>query len=141
MLACLVGNSQPLESDVGKENITFHHNLWGAGIQSRSPRVRYGKVHIFNNLYKYESVPGGGSQNYSIGGGFESKLVVENNYFENINTAFTYMSDEGTAQVVSKGNVGGSIPNRGSSFNPPYAYSLTSAEEAREDVLNNAGVR
>ena len=141
MLACLVGNSQPNESDVGKQKITFHHNLWGAGIKSRQPRVRYGQVHVFNNYYRYTKVSGDSGSNYAIGGGFESKLLVENNYFENIGNAFTYISDEGTAQVVAKGNVGGDVPNRGSSFQPPYNYSLTSAEEAREDVLANAGVR
>lgn len=141
MLACLVGNTQPNESDVGKLKITFHHNLWGAGITSRQPRVRYGQVHVFNNYYYYTEVTGDRGSNYAIGGGYESKLVVENNYFENIGSAFTYMSDNGTAEVVASGNVGGSVPNRGSSFQPPYPYSLTSAEEAREDVLANAGVR
>jgi pectate lyase len=145
MLSNLVGNRQPLKADEGKERVTFHHNWWGAGVKSRAPRVRYGQVHIFNNFYGYEKVPGDSGSNYAVGGGYKSKLLVENNYFENISKAFTWMGDKDTAEVAASGNVlvksGGEFTNRGESFKPPYDYTLESAEEAKKAVMKYAGVR
>ncbi len=145
MLSGLVGNRQPLEADVGRERVTFHHNWWGAGVKSRAPRVRYGRVHVFNNYYRYEKVAGDSGSNYSVGAGFHAKLLVENNLFENIGQAIKLMNDKGTAEVVSRGNVlvdsGNDFSDRGKSFKPPYDYPLTSAEEARDAIVEFAGVR
>ena len=54
--------------------------LIGSVIQ-RSPRVRYGRVHLFNNLYTATAgadYPYG----YSIGVGFRSRIIAEHNAFE-----------------------------------------------------------
>jgi alpha-tubulin suppressor-like RCC1 family protein len=59
--------------------LTFHHNWWGDNILEEMPRVRHGQVHIFNNYYS----PSG--NNYRIGAGWMSKLVVENNVFDGAN--------------------------------------------------------
>ena len=42
--------------------------------------------------------------NYCIGAGQHSKLLVENNYFDSVGDVITWMSDEGTAEVVERGN-------------------------------------
>jgi pectate lyase len=61
---------------VGKLRVTVHHNRFGNVVQ-RAPRVRFGQVDIYNNLY----VATAEDYSYSLGVGFESSIYAENNYF------------------------------------------------------------
>ncbi len=57
----------------------MHHN-WCEDVKERSPRVRYGRVHLYNNLYSTN--PGADyPYGYSIGVGFKSRIVAEDNVF------------------------------------------------------------
>ncbi|WP_119157374.1 pectate lyase family protein [Caldimonas tepidiphila] len=76
----LVGGSDSIKADDGKLKVTFHHNLW-EGTKERAPRVRYGEVHVYNNLYVADSRPPMG-YGYSIGVGFNSRVFSENNVWE-----------------------------------------------------------
>lgn len=79
----LIGHSDKnAVQDENKLNITLHHNVF-SDIRQRSPRVRFGKIHMYNNLFK-------GSVNesktaypyhYSIGLGFKGSVISENNQF------------------------------------------------------------
>ncbi|GAB3892478.1 hypothetical protein GCM10029964_067340 [Kibdelosporangium lantanae] len=44
----------------------------------RAPRVRYGQVHVYDNLYV---VPDSAQYSYSLGVGVESRIYAENNFF------------------------------------------------------------
>jgi pectate lyase len=74
----LIGNTDSPTNDVGKLRVTLHHNLF-ENLGSRAPRVRYGQVHVFDNLYV---IPEAAGYEYSWGVGVESKLYAENNFFE-----------------------------------------------------------
>ncbi|MFD8493062.1 polysaccharide lyase family 1 protein [Amycolatopsis sp. NPDC059657] len=74
----LIGNTDRPTYDVGKLRVTMHHNLF-ENLGSRVPRVRYGQVHVYNNLYV---VPFTNSYEYSWGIGIESKIYAENNFFQ-----------------------------------------------------------
>jgi pectate lyase len=74
----LIGSTDRPTYDVGKLRVTLHHNLFEK-LGSRAPRVRYGQVHVYNNLYV---IPDAAGYEYSWGVGFESKIYAENNYFE-----------------------------------------------------------
>ena len=74
----LVGGSDSQKADDGKLKVTFHHNLWER-TRERAPRVRYGEVHVYNNLYRVGATPAG--HGYSIGVGVSSKVFSENNVF------------------------------------------------------------
>ena len=69
----LIGNSDSLISDIGKLRVTLHHNVFD-NVKQRSPRVRFGKVHLYNNYYKNIS-------SYAIGIGVGARIYGENNYF------------------------------------------------------------
>ncbi len=73
----LIGNSDSAAEDRERLRVTLHHNLFDNTGQ-RTPRVRYGKVHVYNNVYRANR-----DANYrsSWGVGFESQLFAENNYF------------------------------------------------------------
>jgi len=60
--------------------ITMHH-CWFDDVNERSPRVRYGPVHTFNNYYA-------NSSGYVIGLGRGANIYSENNYFYNNNEAW-----------------------------------------------------
>ncbi len=77
------------DKDRGHLKVTFHHNLFDDSAQ-RSPRVRFGPVHSFNNYftgstddpdYPMVSEELGGSD-YFLGMGLESMIVSEYNAFE-----------------------------------------------------------
>lgn len=74
----LIGNSDGALGDRGKLHVTLHHNYFD-GIGQRAPRVRFGQVHVYNNLYRADV-----NTNYhsSWGVGFESRIYAENNCFD-----------------------------------------------------------
>ena len=74
----LIGSSDSATADRGKLRVTLHHNSFD-GVGQRAPRVRFGQVHVYNNLYRIEDVP---TYGYSWGVGIESAIYAENNYFD-----------------------------------------------------------
>jgi pectate lyase len=72
----LIGSTDTPGVDVGKLRVTVHHNRFGNVIQ-RAPRVRFGQVDVYNNLY----VATDEEYQYSLGVGVESSIYAENNYF------------------------------------------------------------
>lgn len=73
----LIGSSDSATGDRGKLRVTLHHNLFRNTGQG-TPRVRFGQVHLYNNLY--EQV-GNEAYSYSWGAGFESAVYARNNVF------------------------------------------------------------
>jgi pectate lyase len=63
--------------DVGLLNVTLHHNRFDE-LGQRAPRVRFGHVDVYNNLYR---VPSPERYSYSWGVGVQSMTYAENNYF------------------------------------------------------------
>ncbi|WP_342130182.1 pectate lyase family protein [Hydrogenophaga sp. OTU3427] len=75
----LVGNSDQ-SNDSDRLKVSFHHNWW-EHCGERAPRVRFGQVHVYNNLYTGSDQPPY-PLGYSIGVGVQSRLVVQNNVWE-----------------------------------------------------------
>ena len=57
--------------------MTLHHNLF-ENLGQRAARVRFGKVHVYNNYYKIDNPD---NYVYSWGVGIESAIYAENNFF------------------------------------------------------------
>ena len=76
----LVGNGDARREDEGRLKVSFHHN-WFEATKERTPRVRYGQVHVFNNLYVGAS-GGDYPYGYSLGIGVNSRIVSERNVWE-----------------------------------------------------------
>jgi pectate lyase len=74
----LWGNGDTVYADRGKIRVTIHHSELTDLIQ-RGPRVRFGQVHVYNNLYKSTADSG---YLYSWGVGVESAIYAENNAFQ-----------------------------------------------------------
>jgi pectate lyase len=72
----LIGSTDTPGVDVGKLRVTVHHNRFGNVLQ-RAPRVRFGQVDVYDNLYTATD----DDYQYSLGAGVESSIYAENNYF------------------------------------------------------------
>ncbi|GLY93103.1 polysaccharide lyase family 1 protein [Actinoplanes sp. NBRC 103695] len=72
----LIGSTDTPGVDVGKLRVTVHHNRFGNVLQ-RAPRVRFGQVDVYNNLF----VATDEDYQYSLGAGVESAIYAEKNYF------------------------------------------------------------
>jgi pectate lyase len=78
----LVGSSDSAGStDDGHLRVTFAANRFSA-ITQRAPRVRFGQVHVFNNLYEGSKSDAVYPHAYSLGVGYKAKIISENNVFE-----------------------------------------------------------
>lgn len=76
----LIGSSDSgstATGDRGKLKVTIHHNLF-LNVGQRTPRVRFGQVHVYNNQYSINHAP---KYVYSWGVGIESAIYAQNNYF------------------------------------------------------------
>lgn len=71
----LVGHSNSASEDAAI-TATFHHNFFD-GSSSRHPRVRFGKVHVYNNFYN-------GCTTYGVGSAYGAMVLVEHNAFDNV---------------------------------------------------------
>jgi pectate lyase len=74
----LIGSSDTANADRGKLRVTLHHNLFD-GVGQRGPRVRFGQVHVYNNLYRIKKLE---TYGYSWGVGVQSALYAEYNFFQ-----------------------------------------------------------
>ncbi len=74
----LIGNSDSATEDREHLRVTLHHNLFDDTGQ-RTPRVRFGKVHVYNNVYR-----AGRDSNYRTAGARapNRRSYAENNYFQ-----------------------------------------------------------
>ena len=97
----LVGGSDNSAADVGKLNVTWHHNWWADRVVERQPRVRYGKNHLFNNLWSSSG------DNYCVRAGMNAQILLESNVFVGVKTPheFNNTADQGTSFITSTNNV------------------------------------
>jgi pectate lyase len=127
----LIGSS---ESDLSNGFITFHHNLY-QNIDSRTPLLRGGIAHIYNNSYVNLHESG-------INSRAGARAKVENNYFKDSKDVLGtfYTSEAGYWQVGgnifdnvtwsspgSENNPAGPNPVSNTTVSIPYSYSLDGA--------------
>ncbi|MEV6612558.1 pectate lyase [Streptomyces sp. NPDC051051] len=139
----LVGSS---ESDLSNGFITFHHNLY-QNIDSRTPLLRGGTAHIYNNHYVSLNESG-------INSRAGARAKVDNNYFEDSKDVLgTFYTDAAGYWQVS-GNVfdnvtwsspgtdnnpAGPNPQSNTTVSIPYAYALDAAACVPDVVSRTAG--
>ncbi len=129
----LLGNSDSKTSDRGKLKITMMYNWWTAGCKERMPRVRFGQVHVVNNLFDSKAA------SYCVRAGIEADILVEGNYFDAVKVPIDLYQNNFTA-VTQRNNVfnatSGNTAGSGTSFTPPYSLVLTPAANVKAAVSN-----
>ncbi|GAA0552201.1 polysaccharide lyase family 1 protein [Paractinoplanes ferrugineus] len=139
----LIGSS---ETDTGNGYVTFHHNLY-TNIDSRTPLLRGGIAHIYNNSYVSLNESG-------INSRAGARAKVENNYFKNsMNVLGTFYTDAAgywqasgnildnvtwSAKSSDTNPAGPSMPSN-TTVSIPYAYQLDNAACVPALVAATAG--
>ncbi|GGV69021.1 hypothetical protein GCM10010277_78930 [Streptomyces longisporoflavus] len=139
----LVGSS---ESDVSNSYITYDHNKY-ENIDSRTPLLRGGTAHIYNNYYT-------GLNESGINSRAGAKARVDNNYFKNSKDVLgTFYTDAAGYWQVSGNtfdsvtwspaddeyNPAGPNPTSNTTVSIPYAHSLDKAACVPNIVARTAG--
>lgn len=145
----LIGSSDSATTDEGKLRVTFSNNVF-RDVTSRSPRVRYGQVHLFNNYYVGSKSAPTYPTTYSVGVGQAAKILSANNVFEVAGAV-------GCSGVVKdfSGTVAGAFKDTGSLLNgaplgacgvsnsvawtPPYAFSPRPLALVKANALAQSG--
>lgn len=150
----LVGSSDDASKDDGHLKVTFTGNHFH-NVSSRSPRVRFGQVHLYNNYYEGDRTTGIYPHGYSIGVGYKAKIVSQMNVFDigGAGNCGDVVRNPGSASrpgaIVDSGSLlnGGPL-NLGSAsckfstsigWTVPYTPSIIASDKVRESVLRNAG--
>jgi pectate lyase len=131
-LSNLIGSSDNEPQSHGKLNITYAY-CWWENADSRTPRSRYGKIHVLNCYYRAS----GGTR-----AGFMANQRVEGCYFDNIKNPIGLISPGGQAGIFVidchfVGASGNSQSEGGYTvFTPPYPYTKFAAKDVKSIVTN-----
>ena len=121
--AILIGSGDGRgDRDRGHLKVTFARNLF-TGIVQRAPRVRFGQVHVVNNVYRGRAA----DTVYALGVGVESAIFSERNVFR-------YRDAE---PALAVGDYGGDhFHDTGSWFNgrPAHLNAVASGLGLTDDV-------
>jgi pectate lyase len=146
----LVGSSDRAGGDEGKLSVSFSNNLF-ENVSARAPRVRFGKVHLYNNLHLGSRKHPDYEHEYSVGVGYQAKIISQAN-------AYQIEGAQGCQDVVKNpGNAAmtGQYADQGSELNGqpltacpfvaapawqvPYAFTALAAPRVAGHVLDQAG--
>lgn len=110
--SCLVGHSNSATDDA-VITATFHHN-WFEDSNSRHPRVRFGKAHVYNNFFD-------GCTTYGVGSAYGAMVLVEYNLFDAVRLPIdicTFPAKKSGSSWVS--NLTGSVAGYAYEFENEY---------------------
>jgi len=149
----LIGHSASNSSeDSGHLRVTLADNIFNTIVQ-RTPRVRFGKVHVFNNVFEGDKKDSTYPYSYSFGLGYKGSILSEKNLFniDNLKTSKqckvisikksnSSLNDNGSLFNGSSWDISGcSIPSTNLSWSVPYSYSLISTSKLESHLSSNAG--
>jgi len=136
---CLVGHSNNnAAEDTGHLTVTFHHNHFQR-VDEGSPRVRFGTVHVFNDLYEDIGT-------YAIASQMSAIVHIEGSVFLNTPIAWqTHEPDPMDGFVVANDNQTTGTPPLSPAppvdRPPPYGYVADASSMAARIVRSCAGVQ
>jgi pectate lyase len=123
--------------DIGHEKVTFHHN-WFDNAVSRTPSLRFGTGHVFNNFFDHV--------NSGVHSRMGAQMLIENNVFRNTKLAITTQGDSVNDGFANqRGNdFGGAAVNIpanevGTFTKAPYRFHLDPTRIVMREVTRFAG--
>ena len=149
----LIGSSDDRTTDDGHLTVTFNNNHY-LNVGERAPRVRFGKVHIYNNYFQGSRTHPVYKHQYSIGVAYKAKIISANNAFEisGASSCPDIVKNPGSSSkpgaIVDTGsllngsalNVAGACSQSNAvGWSVPYSVSPLAASAVKASVLSNAG--
>ncbi|MCE3263518.1 MAG: hypothetical protein K0R43_2597 [Pseudoduganella sp.] len=145
----LIGSGDGATGDEGKLRVTLSNNVF-RNVSSRAPRVRYGQVHLFNNYFTGSRNAAVYANQYSIGAGYNAKILSHANVFEIAGAQLCsdiVINPGGAATGTFKDSgsllngtlLGGCSINNNVTWTPPYAYSVRPTMLVKANALAQAG--
>lgn len=121
----LIGNSETKTSDRTKLKVTFQYSWWATGVKERMPRVRFGQVHVVNNLFNSDL------SSTCVRAGQEADLLIEGNAFIGVKNPIDLYNTESGYVVTERNNhfsgTSGTQAGTGTAFTPPYTNVTVAA--------------
>ncbi|WP_426166645.1 pectate lyase family protein [Pseudoduganella sp. R-34] len=149
----LIGSSDSKTTDDGHLTVTFHNNHF-LNVAERGPRVRFGKVHLYNNYFEGSRSHAVYPNHYSIGVAYKAKIISQNNAFDiaGASSCPQVVTNPGSSSKTGAITDAGSLLN-GAALNlstkcsfsnqvgwsVPYSVSPLAASAVKASVLSNAG--
>jgi len=145
----LIGSGDGATADEGKLRVTFSNNVF-RNVSSRAPRVRYGQVHLFNNYFTGSREAAVYANLYSIGAGYNSRILSQSNVFEiggaqGCSSIVVNPGGAATGTFKDSGSLlngtllSGCTINSNVTWTPPYAYSVRPVSLVKANALAQAG--
>ena len=142
----VIGNGDSNVADEGKLHVTLHHNYFHNVVQ-RTPRVRFGQVHTYNNYFVSDTTNGEYVYAYSLGVGKNSQIYAENNVADIAGKDYTsFVKVFGGKQLTTVNNMfnGKVIDTFNDTLTPvdwkPELFTtIDPVNEVKENVLRAAG--
>ncbi|MFQ1702815.1 polysaccharide lyase family 1 protein [Loktanella agnita] len=151
----VIGSSDSRTQNIGHLRVTITGN-WYDNVRQRTPRVRFGEVHVYGNLFTPRA-DGPYSFSYAIGAGKESRTLSEANLFAlpaAIEPGSVFRHYRGEMAQDNGSLVNGKPADLLALYNaanpdkpladsvdwtPPYAYQLPDPAELAVSVRKTAG--
>jgi len=137
--------------DAGHLRVTLANNVF-RDLTQRAPRVRFGRVHVFNNLYLGRKDSGTYAHSYSIGVGTSGQVISQANDFSiagatagDCASVLTTLNPDAVSNFVDHGSVingarmGACAVSNAASWAVPYPFRAVPAAHVKLHTLWNAG--
>ncbi len=123
--------------DIGHLHVTYEHN-WFYNVGSRTPSLRFGTVHVYNNYFQNITLD-------AVHSRMGAQMLVENNVFRGVPTPIMTTGDSKVDGFVNiSGNDFGGGTNKitriGSFTKAPYGYTLDATSSVVGEVTAYSGV-
>ena len=147
--AILVGSSDSATGDAGRLRVTFSNNVF-TDITQRSPRVRFGQVHLFNNYHQGRKAAPVYAHSYSVGVGRAAQIRSNNNVYavtgaQGCDSVVTTLSADASSGFIDTGSTLNGLPLGACSapgnvgWTPPYAFTPRPLALVKANTLAQAG--
>ncbi|MCE4554611.1 Ig-like domain-containing protein [Pelomonas cellulosilytica] len=146
----LIGHSDSYTADIGRLKITLANNVF-SNVTQRSPRVRFGQVHLFNNYHVGSKTASPYPHSYSVGVGTGGQVISHANVHAITGAApgcasvLQTLNPDSASSFADSGSTLNGAPlgacpvSSAVGWSVPYAFTARPAALVKANALARAG--